>query len=59
MSRCEKELKDTLDEIKLTGLEALVLEELEKHLILDSNRFAKIRGCAFGNRDVCGGRKFG
>ena len=31
--------KDTLDdEIKLAGLEALVLEELEKHLILNSNR---------------------
>ena len=26
------------DEIKLAGLEALVLEELEKHLTLNSNR---------------------
>ena len=34
-----KRLKDKLDdEIKLTGLEALVREELEKHLILNSNR---------------------
>ena len=31
--------KDTLDDgIKLAGLEALALEELEKHLILNSNR---------------------
>ena len=39
VSRCEKKLKDKLDdEIKLAGLEALVPEELEKHLILNSNR---------------------
>ena len=39
VSRCEKKLKDKLDdEIKLTGLEALVPEEVEKHLILNSNR---------------------
>ena len=39
MSRYEKKLKDKLDdEIKLAGLEALVLDELEKHLILNSNR---------------------
>ena len=39
MSRYEKELKDKLDdEIKLAGLESLVPEELEKHLILNSNR---------------------
>ena len=38
-SRNEKKLKDKLDdEIKLAGLEALVLEELEKHLILNANR---------------------
>ena len=35
----EKKLKDKLDdEIKLAGLDALLLEELEKHLILNSNR---------------------
>ena len=35
----EKKLKDKLDdEIKLAGLEALVPEELEMHLILNSNR---------------------
>ena len=35
----EKKIKDKLDdEIKLAGLEALVPEELEKHLILNSNR---------------------
>ena len=39
VSRYEKKLKDKLDdEIKLAGLEALVPEELEKHLILNSNR---------------------
>ena len=39
VSRYEKTLKDKLkDEIKLAGLEALVPEELEKHLILNSNR---------------------
>ena len=39
VSRCEMKLKDKLDdEIKLAGLEALVLEELEKHLIRNSNR---------------------
>ena len=32
-------MKDKLDdESKLAGLESLVLEELEKHLILNSNR---------------------
>ena len=39
MSRYEKKLKDKMDDdIKLAGLEALVPEELEKHLILNSNR---------------------
>ena len=39
MSRYDKKLKDKLDdEIKLTSLEALVPHELEKHLILNSNR---------------------
>ena len=39
VSRYEKKLKDKMgDEIKLAGLEALVLEELEKHLIFNSNR---------------------
>ena len=39
MSRYEKKSKDKLeDEIKLAGLEALVPEELEKQLILNSNR---------------------
>ena len=40
-------MKDKLDdEIKFAGLELLVLEELEKHLIL---------GCAPGSRHVRGG----
>ena len=39
MSRYDKKMKDKLDdEIKLAGLESLVPEELEKHLILNSNR---------------------
>ena len=39
MSRYEKKMKDKLDdEIKLVSLESLVPEELEKHLILNSNR---------------------
>ena len=39
VSRFEKKFKDKLDqEMKLAGLGALVLEELEKHLILNSNR---------------------
>ena len=39
VSRHEKTMKDWLDdEIKLAGLESLVPEELEKHLILNSNR---------------------
>ena len=39
VSRYEKKMKDTLDdEIKLAGLESLVSEELEKQLILNSNR---------------------
>ena len=39
VSRYEKKLKGKMDdEIKLAGLEALMPEELEKHLILNSNR---------------------
>ena len=39
VSRHVKKMKDKLeDEIKLAGLESLVPEELEKHLILNSNR---------------------
>ena len=41
VSRCQKQLKDTLDdEITLAGLEALVPEEqeLETHRIPNSNR---------------------
>ena len=54
-SRCEKKLKDKLgDEIKLAGLYALVPEELEKHLILNSNRLRTFED-ALGSRDVRGG----
>ena len=53
--RYEK-LKDKLDdEIKLAGLEALVPEELEKHLILNSNRLRTFGRCAPGSCDVRGG----
>ena len=39
VSRYEKKMKHKLDdEVKLAGLESLVPEELEKHLILNSNR---------------------
>ena len=39
MSHCAKKLKGTSDEeTKLAGLEALVPEELERHLIPNSNR---------------------
>ena len=39
MPRNEKKLKHKFDdEIKLAGLEALVPAELEKHLVLNSNR---------------------
>ena len=39
VSRYEKKMKDMLDdETKLAGLESLVPEELEKHLIFNSNR---------------------
>ena len=52
--RCEKKLKDNLDdEIKLAGLEALVLEELKKHLTLNSNRLRTFEDALHGNRDVC------
>ena len=40
VSQCVKMLKNKMnDEIKLVGLGALVPEELEKHLFLNSNRF--------------------
>ena len=43
VSRYEKKLMDKLDdEIKLAGLEALVPEELEKHLILNSNHLRRM-----------------
>ena len=42
VSRYEKKSKDKLeDEIKLAGLEALVPEELEKHLMLNSSRLRR------------------
>ena len=50
VARYEKKMQDKLDdEIKLAGLEALVPEELEKHLILKSNR---IRSFENASREV-------
>ena len=55
VSRYEKKLKERLgDEIKFAGLEALVSEELEKHLILNSNRLRTVED-APGDCDVRGG----
>ena len=43
VSRYQKKLKDTFDdEMRFFGLEALVPEELEKHLIVNSNRLRTI-----------------
>ena len=43
VSRYEKKMKEKLDdEIKLARLESLVPEELEKHLILNSNRLRTV-----------------
>ena len=55
VSRYEKKMKDKLDaEIKLAGLESLVPEKLEKHLILNSYRLRTFRGCTPGSRNVRG-----
>ena len=43
------------DEIKRAGLESLVLEELENHLIFQLQPFEDFRGCALGDRDARGG----
>ena len=54
VSRYEKMMKDKLDdEIKLAGLESWVPEELEKFLILNSNRLRTFED-APGSRDVRG-----
>ena len=56
MSGYEKKLQDKLDdEILLAGLEALVPEELEKHLILNLNRLRTFEDARLKSRDVCGG----
>ena len=49
VSRHEKKMKDKMgDEINLAGLEALVPEELEKHLILNSNRLRTFEDARLG-----------
>ena len=56
VSRYETKLKVTLgDEIKLAGMEELVPEELQKRLMLNSNRLRTFEGAPPGNRDVRGG----
>ena len=56
MSRYEKNLEGAMaDDIKLAGLEALVPEELEKHLMLYFDRWRTIEDARLGNRDVRGG----
>ena len=56
VSRYEKKLKDKLDdEIKLAGLESLVPDELEKHLILNSNRLRTFEDARLEVRDARGG----
>ena len=53
VSRYEKKMMDKLDdEIKLAGLESLVPEDLEKRLILNSNRLRTFE-------DACVEAKFG
>ena len=48
VSRYEKKWKDKLDdETKLAGLESLVPEELEEHLILNSNRLRTFEDADF------------
>ena len=55
VSRYEENLKGKMDnEIKLAGLDALVEEDLEKHLILNSNRLRTFED-ALGDRDIHGG----
>ena len=59
VSRYEKKMKDKLDdEIKLAGLESLVPEELEKHLILNSNRLRTFEDARL-NVVTCVAAKFG
>ena len=56
VTRYEKKLKNKMDdEIKLAGLESLVPEELEKHLILNSNRLRTCEDARLEGRDVHGG----
>ena len=55
VSRYEENLKGKMDnEIKLAGMDALVAEDLEKHLILNSNRLRTFED-ALGDRDIHGG----
>ena len=56
---CYEKLKGKMDdEIKRAGLESLVPEELENHLIFNSTRFQNFRGCAVGDLYVRGGENW-
>ena len=55
MVRYEKMKGKIKDEIKRAGLESLEPEELEKHLILNSNRLETFRGFVLGGCEVYGG----
>ena len=58
VARYEKLKGKMDDEIKRAGLESLVLEELENHLIFQLQPFEDFRGCALGDRDVRGGENW-
>ena len=58
VARYEKLKGKMDDEIKRVGLESLVLEELENHLIFQLQPFEDFRGCALGDRDVRGGENW-
>ena len=57
VARYEKLKGKMDDEIKRAGLESLVPEELEKHLIFNSNRLKTFED-ALGDRDVRGGENW-
>ena len=55
MVRCEKLNGKLDDEIKRAGVESLLAEELEKHLIYQLHSFGDFRGFELGGCEVCGG----
>ena len=58
VARYEK-LKGKMDDAnKRAGLESLVPEEFENHLIFQLQLFEDVRECALGDRDVRGGENW-